>query len=132
MSPISYLKIGAAVVVVATILGLGLTVKHWRAEAGKVPGLEARVSVLNGQLDSTSFSLEACEVAVREQNALVEGYLVRASEAERAVAAAKLDAERINLAWRKRWASLPPPPPNDCEGAMAWLVANAPRGWDGV
>ena len=125
---INYLKIGGAVVLVAAVLvGIGF-VQHWRSEAAKVPGLETEIATLRGQLDSTNFSLEECEESVRTQNALVESYLAKANEAERAVVEAAAEARRIDQVWRQRWAGLPPPLP-DCCGAMGWLYTNAPRGW---
>src|SRR5574343_486066 len=125
---INYLKIGGAVVLVAAVSAGSGFVQHWRSEAAKVPGLETEIATLRGQLDSTNFSLEQCEESVRTQNALVESYLVKANEAERAVVEAAAEARRIDQAWRQRWACLPPPPP-DCCGAVGWLATNAPKGW---
>ena len=125
---INYFKIGGAVVLVAAALvGAGF-VQHWRSEAAKVPGLEVEIATLRGQLDSTNFSLEECEESVRTQNALVESYLTKANEAERAVVEAADEARRIDREWRKKWAGLHPPPP-DCCGAVGWLATNAPKGW---
>lgn len=126
-----YLKIAAALALVAASIAVGWKVTTWYQQASLVPALTIKVSDVTAERDAMRKQIALMNAATADANKEIEQWRQRGSDLAASVLAAQgraVTEATLRMSAERKLREVPPP--KDCGGAMRWLVEHAPRGWE--
>jgi peptidoglycan hydrolase CwlO-like protein len=126
---LAYKAGGILAILVAAVL-FGYKVKSWRDDALLYKSCKQEVQQKEEEVNNLRGYIDSMNTEVAKQNQAIEDLKKYGEEREKKLRETEAEAVASKKVYDATIKALKDsPPPQDCEGAITWLIVNGPRGW---